>query len=95
MNFKLVSNYRPRSDQGAAAGHASAGEDFYGLLSPEVCAAEDRGTDRRCKGCGRKLGVDEIASDLLPEDKLLYLKQLPEKGHRVLWSGAVLTTRLH
>jgi heavy metal translocating P-type ATPase len=32
---------------------------------------------------GRKLGVDEIVSDLLPEGKLQYVKQLIEKGHKV------------
>ena len=36
---------------------------------------------------GRKLGVDEIASDLLPEDKVLYVKQLNEKGHKVAMVG--------
>jgi heavy metal translocating P-type ATPase len=36
---------------------------------------------------GRQLGVDEIASDLLPEDKLLYVKQLTEKGHKVAMVG--------
>jgi heavy metal translocating P-type ATPase len=36
---------------------------------------------------GRKLGVDEIVSDLLPEDKLQYVKQLTEKGHRVVMVG--------
>jgi heavy metal translocating P-type ATPase len=36
---------------------------------------------------GRKLGVDEIVSDLLPEDKLLYVKQLTEKGHKVAMVG--------
>ncbi len=36
---------------------------------------------------GRKLGVDEIASDLLPEDKLQYVKQLTEKGHKAAMVG--------
>jgi P-type E1-E2 ATPase len=36
---------------------------------------------------GRKLGVDEIVSDLLPEGKLLYVKQLTEKGHKVAMVG--------
>jgi Cd2+/Zn2+-exporting ATPase/Cu+-exporting ATPase len=36
---------------------------------------------------GRKLGVDEIASDLLPEDKSRYVKQLTEKGHKVAMVG--------
>ena len=36
---------------------------------------------------GRQLGVDEIVSDLLPEDKLQYVKQLTEKGHRVAMVG--------
>jgi heavy metal translocating P-type ATPase len=36
---------------------------------------------------GRKLGVDEIVSDLLPEDKLQYVKQLTEKGHKVAMVG--------
>jgi heavy metal translocating P-type ATPase len=36
---------------------------------------------------GQKLGVDEIASDLLPEDKLQYVKQLVAKGHNVVMVG--------
>jgi Cd2+/Zn2+-exporting ATPase/Cu+-exporting ATPase len=36
---------------------------------------------------GRKLGVDEIVSDLLPEDKSRYVKQLTEKGHKVAMVG--------
>jgi Cd2+/Zn2+-exporting ATPase/Cu+-exporting ATPase len=36
---------------------------------------------------GRKLGVDEIASDLLPEDKSRYVKQLTAKGHKVAMVG--------
>jgi Cd2+/Zn2+-exporting ATPase/Cu+-exporting ATPase len=36
---------------------------------------------------GGKLGVDEIASDLLPEDKSRYVKQLTEKGHKVAVVG--------
>jgi Cd2+/Zn2+-exporting ATPase/Cu+-exporting ATPase len=36
---------------------------------------------------GRKLGVDEIVSDLLPEDKLLYVKKLTEKGHKAAMVG--------
>ena len=36
---------------------------------------------------GRKLGVDEILSDLLPEDKLQYVKQLTEKGHKAAMVG--------
>jgi heavy metal translocating P-type ATPase len=36
---------------------------------------------------GRKLGVDEIVSDLLPGDKLQYVKQLTEKGHKVAMVG--------
>jgi Cd2+/Zn2+-exporting ATPase/Cu+-exporting ATPase len=36
---------------------------------------------------GRKLGVDEIVSDLLPEGKLQYVKQLNEKGHTVAMVG--------
>jgi P-type E1-E2 ATPase len=36
---------------------------------------------------GRKLGVDEIASDLLPEDKSRYVKQLTEKGHKAAMAG--------
>jgi P-type E1-E2 ATPase len=36
---------------------------------------------------GRQLGVDEIVSDLLPEDKLQYVKQLTEKGHKAAMVG--------
>jgi heavy metal translocating P-type ATPase len=36
---------------------------------------------------GGKLGVNEIVSDLLPEDKLAYVKQLLEKGHSVAMVG--------
>jgi len=36
---------------------------------------------------GRKLGVDEIVSDLLPEGKLQYVKQLTDKGHKVAMVG--------
>ncbi len=36
---------------------------------------------------GKKLGVDEIASDLLPEDKLQYVEQLVAKGHKVVMVG--------
>jgi Cu+-exporting ATPase len=36
---------------------------------------------------GRNLGVDEIASDLLPEDKLRYVKQLIDSGHKVAMVG--------
>src|SRR6202035_672523 len=36
---------------------------------------------------GRRLGVDEIVSDLLPEGKLQYVKQLTEKGHKVAMVG--------
>ncbi|MFZ3343417.1 MAG: cation-translocating P-type ATPase [Terriglobales bacterium] len=36
---------------------------------------------------GNKLGVDEIASDLLPEDKLQYVKQLVAHGHKVVMVG--------
>jgi heavy metal translocating P-type ATPase len=36
---------------------------------------------------GRKLGVDEILSDLLPEGKLQYVKQLTDKGHKVVMVG--------
>ncbi len=36
---------------------------------------------------GRKLDVDEIVSDLLPEDKLKYVKQLIENGHKVAMVG--------
>ena len=36
---------------------------------------------------GKKLGVDEIASDLLPEDKLQYVRQLVGNGHKVVMVG--------
>jgi heavy metal translocating P-type ATPase len=36
---------------------------------------------------GRQLGVDEIVSDLLPEGKLQYVKQLAEKGHKAAMVG--------
>ncbi len=36
---------------------------------------------------GTRLGVDEIVSDLLPEDKLRYVQQLIEKGHSVAMVG--------
>jgi len=36
---------------------------------------------------GHKLGVDEIVSDLLPEGKLQYVKQLTDKGHKVAMVG--------
>jgi heavy metal translocating P-type ATPase len=36
---------------------------------------------------GRKLGVDEIASELLPEDKSLFVKKLTEAGHKVAMVG--------
>jgi P-type Cu+ transporter len=36
---------------------------------------------------GNKLGVDEIVSDLLPEGKLQYVKQLTDKGHKVAMVG--------
>jgi len=36
---------------------------------------------------GKKLAVDEIASELLPEDKLQYVKRLTEKGHKVAMVG--------
>ena len=36
---------------------------------------------------GRKLGGDEIVSDLLPEGKLQYVKQLTEKGRKVAMVG--------
>lgn len=36
---------------------------------------------------GRKLGVDEIISDLLPEGKLQFVKQLAEKGHKAAMVG--------
>lgn len=36
---------------------------------------------------GWQLGVDEIVSDLLPEGKLQYVKQLAEKGHKAAMVG--------
>ena len=36
---------------------------------------------------GRKLGVDEIVSDLLPEGKLQYVKQLAKNGHTAAMVG--------
>ena len=36
---------------------------------------------------GRRLGVDEIVGDLLPEDKLQYVKQLTERGHKAAMVG--------
>jgi P-type Cu+ transporter len=36
---------------------------------------------------GGKLGVDEIVSDLLPEGKLQYVKQLTDEGHKVAMVG--------
>lgn len=36
---------------------------------------------------GRKLGVDEIVAELLPEGKVQYVKQLTEKGHKVAMVG--------
>lgn len=36
---------------------------------------------------GRNLGVDEMVSDLLPEGKLQYVKQLTDKGHKVAMVG--------
>src|ERR1700678_1283132 len=36
---------------------------------------------------GRQLGVDEIVSDLLPEGKLQYVKQLTDEGHKVAMVG--------
>jgi P-type Cu+ transporter len=36
---------------------------------------------------GRKLGVDEIVSELLPEDKLSYVKRMTENGHKVVMVG--------
>jgi heavy metal translocating P-type ATPase len=36
---------------------------------------------------GHKLGVDEVVSDLLPEGKLQYVKQLTEKGHKAAMVG--------
>jgi heavy metal translocating P-type ATPase len=36
---------------------------------------------------GKKLGVDEIAADLLPENKLQYVKQLVSKGHQAVMVG--------
>ena len=36
---------------------------------------------------GKKLAVDEIASELLPENKSQYVKQLSEKGHKAAMVG--------
>jgi Cd2+/Zn2+-exporting ATPase/Cu+-exporting ATPase len=36
---------------------------------------------------GKKLGVDEVASELLPEEKLLYVKRLAEASHAVAMVG--------
>ena len=36
---------------------------------------------------GRKLGVDEIAAELLPEDKLEYVGRLTRDGHKVVMVG--------
>jgi Cd2+/Zn2+-exporting ATPase/Cu+-exporting ATPase len=36
---------------------------------------------------GKKLAVDEIASELLPENKVQYVKQFTEKGHKVAMVG--------
>src|SRR6202162_4183860 len=36
---------------------------------------------------GGKLGVDEIVAGLLPEDKLHYVQQMTEKGHKVAMVG--------
>ena len=36
---------------------------------------------------GHKLGLDEIVSDLLPEDKLQYVKLLTQKGHKAVMVG--------
>jgi heavy metal translocating P-type ATPase len=36
---------------------------------------------------GRRLGVDEIVGDLLPEDKLQYVKQLTQRGHKAAMVG--------
>jgi len=36
---------------------------------------------------GRKLGIDEIVSDLLPEGKLQYVKNLAQKGHNTAMVG--------
>jgi heavy metal translocating P-type ATPase len=36
---------------------------------------------------GKKLGVDEVASELLPEEKLQYVKQLAEASHTVAMVG--------
>ena len=36
---------------------------------------------------GRKLGVDEIASELLPEDKLEFVGRLLQQGHKVVMVG--------
>ena len=48
------------------------------LTGDATAAAED---------VGKKLGFDEIASELLPEDKLQYVKQLTDKGHKVAMVG--------
>ena len=39
------------------------------------------------KDVGKKLAVDEIAAELLPGDKLQYVKQLTEQGHKVAMVG--------
>jgi P-type Cu+ transporter len=39
------------------------------------------------EGVGRNLAVDEIVSDLLPENKLRYVQQLIDKGHKVAMVG--------
>jgi heavy metal translocating P-type ATPase len=36
---------------------------------------------------GRKLGVDEIVSELLPEDKLEFVGRLTQQGHKVVMVG--------
>ncbi len=36
---------------------------------------------------GKKLGVDEVASELLPEEKLQYVKRLAETSHTVAMVG--------
>lgn len=36
---------------------------------------------------GRKLGVDEIAAELLPEDKLEFVDRLTREGHNVVMVG--------
>ncbi len=48
------------------------------LTGDAAAAAED---------VGKKLAVDEIASELLPENKLQHVKQLTEKGHKVAMVG--------